>query len=611
MEDKFRIDSQKLVFHPRRVADWVEHKDNWETAKSLYPIYIEIAPIGACNHRCLSGNTPVNTLYGPIPIKHLVGRSVPILTAAGTEVFFSNPINIRKYGENEQVVRVQFTDGTYIDCTPDHNFMRIVTNGHGITRADCLRPNNRVKAIRQTPNDVGYVTVHFGRNFRRMRSRLIMDYAMGRKLKRVEYVHHKDHNIQNDHPVNLEYCESAKAHAMRHPEVAERMRVNNPTLKMTKEWRDNISKSGKGKTRSLEQRMRYRASKLGVKNPNYRGGIGGYRPSRIREVNHVVESVIPLEQREDVYCLEMPVSGWFFANDVLVKNCTFCAVDYIGYKSIQLEASLLIDRIQEMGALGVKSVMLAGEGEPLLHKKINQITEASARALDVAFTTNGVLLNKLEVIDQCEWVKVSVNAGTRETYSKVHRTKPEDFDRVIENLRDAVKRKGKCTLGMQMVLLPENQHEIETLKKIGEDIGVDYVVIKPYSQHKYSETRIYENFTPEIPASAGHLVVRTEALQTKAISYDKCQATPYFWAYVMASGEVYSCSAYLLDERFRLGNIQRSTFRDIWQSDERRRNWEFVRNGLDIHECRLNCRMDKANLYLTDLVKGVPHQAFI
>lgn len=292
-------------------------------------------------------------------------------------------------------------------------------------------------------------------------------------------------------------------------------------------------------------------------------------------------------------------------------RCTFCAVDYIGYKSIQLDANLLVERIREMAELGVKSVMLAGEGEPLLHKKINDIVKQTSPLMDIAFTTNGVLLNKLEAMNECKWVKVSLNAGTRETYSKVHRTKPEDFDRVIENLRGAVKRKGSCTLGIQMVLLPENQHEIETIKAIGYDIGVDYVVIKPYSQHKYSITREYENFQPQAPQDDGKLVVRRESIETKEIGYDKCQATPYWWAYVMASGEVYSCSAYLLDPRFRLGNIKAQTFQEIWQSEERRKNWQFVREELDIHECRLNCRMDKANLYLTDLVKGVPHQSFI
>jgi len=52
MNDKFAIDSHKLVYHPERVSHWLKSKDNWDLAKQVYPIYMELSPIGACNHRC-------------------------------------------------------------------------------------------------------------------------------------------------------------------------------------------------------------------------------------------------------------------------------------------------------------------------------------------------------------------------------------------------------------------------------------------------------------------------------------------------------------------------------------------------------------------------------
>lgn len=326
-----------------------------------------------------------------------------------------------------------------------------------------------------------------------------------------------------------------------------------------------------------------------------------------KRVSQWLEGKDDWETAKELYPLYIEIAPIGACN----HRCVFCAVDYIGYKAIQLDHGLLIDRILEMADLGVKSVMLAGEGEPLLHKKINDIVAATSGRIDIAFTTNGYLLNKLEAVDLCKWIKISINAGTKETYAKVHRTKEEDFDIVVRNIREAVKRKGSCTIGMQMVLLPENQHEVDEIKSIGEDLGVDYVVIKPYSQHKYSITREYETFKPEVPEAVGKLVVRSDSLKTSEISYEKCQSTPYWWSYIMASGEVYSCSAYLLDPRFRLGNIKTDTFKDIWQSDLRRKNWAFVREELDIHECRLNCRMDKSNIYLDQLVKGIPHANFI
>jgi len=46
------IDSHKLLYHPDWVKKWFEAQGNWEKARTIYPLYVEVSPAGQCNHRC-------------------------------------------------------------------------------------------------------------------------------------------------------------------------------------------------------------------------------------------------------------------------------------------------------------------------------------------------------------------------------------------------------------------------------------------------------------------------------------------------------------------------------------------------------------------------------
>ena len=314
-------------------------------------------------------------------------------------------------------------------------------------------------------------------------------------------------------------------------------------------------------------------------------------------------------------------------------RCTFCAVDYIGYQTRYLDKEILMRCLSDMGEHGVKSVMYAGEGEPLLYKHLPEIIRHTKKVgIDVAITTNAVALTEKfagETLDSISWIKASVNAGTAETYAKIHRTQAVDFERVFTNLERAVKMKRQnnyqVTLGIQCLLLPENAHEIAGLAKRAKAIGLNYIVVKPYSQHLMSETHDYEHvdydqfdfLDEELEGLVGdgfNVVFRRrtmEKLKEATRYYSVCQATPYFWAYIMASGDVYGCSAYLEDDRFCYGNINHASFSQIWEGEKRMKSIDYVEHELDISECRKNCRMDEVNRYLWDIKHPKAHVNFI
>ena len=315
-------------------------------------------------------------------------------------------------------------------------------------------------------------------------------------------------------------------------------------------------------------------------------------------------------------------------------RCVFCAYDYVGYQTRTLSYEMLSQRIPEMGRLGVKSIMFAGEGEPMLHKdicKIVQLTKASG--IDCSFTSNVTAMPKEfcdEALPHVTWLKASVNAGTAATYARIHRTKEAHFDLAIANLSKMAQAKKAndlaVTLGAQILLLPENAHEIRTLAEICRDrIGLDYLVVKPYSHLGHSLTQAYkdldynqflalEDSLRGLSTDRFSLVFRKNTMRnyTAQDRYTRCYSTPYLWAHIMASGAVFGCGAYLEDGRFDYGNINQASFQDIWEGEKRKANHDFVRNAMSIDECRRNCRMDEVNRYLFRLIDNRPaHVNFI
>ena len=331
---------------------------------------------------------------------------------------------------------------------------------------------------------------------------------------------------------------------------------------------------------------------------------------------------------KNIYPVYMEVSPIGACN----HRCVYCALVFMQYQPRYLDTNLFKTRLHEMGSLGVKSIMYAGEGEPFLHKNIIEIVNCTKESgIDAAITTNAALFSKKiadNILQNVTWIKVSINAATPKTYSKIHRTREEDFNKVISNMSYAARlrrdKKYNCTLGMQIILLPDNYKEVESLAKKAKAIGMDYLVVKPYSQHPLSKTIKYKNIKYNDYAGLSEKLKKFSDGKFNVIfrlhtmkkwdegkrTYKHCPALP-FWAYIDAGGNVWACSIYLTKDKFCLGNIYKNTFKQIWESEKHKNLLRFANEKLDSGKCRVNCRMDEVNRYLWELKNPPAHVNFI
>ena len=328
---------------------------------------------------------------------------------------------------------------------------------------------------------------------------------------------------------------------------------------------------------------------------------------------------------EEIYPIELEIGLTNACN----HRCVFCAVDYTGYQPVMLDAGMLRARICEFASKGVKSIIYAGEGEPLLNQNAaDLINETKKYGIDVAMSTNGVLLTK-EVSKEClsslTWIRFSTAAITDQTYEKIHQCRKGDLQIVLQNMQEAVRvkkdQKALTTIGVQMLLLPDNKDEVLKMAQELKKIGVEYFTVKPFSQHPqsgnilqvdYQEMMDVEKEIKEIESEDYKIYFRAHSMEKLACrrDYTQCLALP-FMVYIDAKGNLWPCIVFMGKEEWKYGNLYEESFTQIWEGRQRR---DLMRRfaEMDLEKnCRELCRLDEMNKYLTELKNPGAHVNFI
>lgn len=321
-------------------------------------------------------------------------------------------------------------------------------------------------------------------------------------------------------------------------------------------------------------------------------------------------------KEETVYPIYVEISLTSACN----HRCIFCAPNYyLNYEPVFMDTAVIRKCITSMSRCGVKSIAFSGEGEPLLHKDIVDLIQwAKKLGIDVALTTNGVLFTKekaKQILPYLSWVKFSVDAANEDTYAKIHRTKKGDFKNLIRNIKDAVKIRNEndydCVIGTQMLELADNVCETKDLIPMMRDIDVDYLVLKPFSDHKkrLGEKDIeYKGMFKYAPVNDDtdtfKVIDRRNAFcnLNEPKPYNECYGQDFI-AHISTLGDVYSCINYLGDKNYEYGNIYKDSFSDIWK------NKKHIKPKMD--NCRSICRIDNINRYLWELKNPPEHVNFI
>jgi MoaA/NifB/PqqE/SkfB family radical SAM enzyme len=313
-------------------------------------------------------------------------------------------------------------------------------------------------------------------------------------------------------------------------------------------------------------------------------------------------------------------------------RCVFCAYDYIGYPNRKLDREKFMTFVKDIADAGLKSMLYAGEGEPLVHPNIGEfVAHTKSYGIDVGMFTNGQLLSEKltqEILPSLTFIRFSFNGGTADNYAKIHEVKTSVFDKVVENIKYACDYRREhglsVDIGAQFVLLPENIDYLMDAVRTLRLCGVDYISIKPFvQQNEAQHYQMNRQFTldelheliessKKEEADSFKVLFRENAFEKYGErDYCHCNGTTFITV-LNSAGELASCLPFWDNPEFVYGNIHEESFEAIWNGERRAKIKNFLENELDVKTCPPNCRPNAINSFLENILsRDIKHINFI
>lgn len=228
------------------------------------------------------------------------------------------------------------------------------------------------------------------------------------------------------------------------------------------------------------------------------------------------------------------------------------------------------------------------QGEPYLNPDfLKMVSFASNNNIFTITSTNAHYLTeenaKQTILSKLDKLIISVDGITQEVYEKYRIG--GDYDKVIAGTKEILKQKKLLNSSSphvvwQFVVFKTNEHQIEAVKKLGKELGVDEVKIKTAQIYDFENGHDLipdqEEYARYKKGDSGKFELKNKLLNQCWRMWQGCVIT---W-----DGKIVPC-CFDKDAKYKLGNLEKDTFESIWFSESYnnfRRSILKSRNQIDI-----------------------------
>ena len=178
-------------------------------------------------------------------------------------------------------------------------------------------------------------------------------------------------------------------------------------------------------------------------------------------------------------------------------RCDHCVDMDILNTGIKYDDEHLFDGLTRMAERGLRSVIVIGGGEPTLYPRFAEvIRHMKGLGLKVGIVTNGSRMEKIlevaDVFDAEDWVRLSLDSGSDETFQAMHKPrKGVTLDHICSGVAPVKLKNPRVTLGFSYIIVWDdchandaaihpNVHEMIMAAERAKRAGFDYISFKPF-----------------------------------------------------------------------------------------------------------------------------------